>query len=72
MSRTATFSMERLLTAVVGGFLFWNAMPLSTSTPFRCRHLHAVMPCHAMSCHAMPRHACYAQACHAMPWIVLP
>lgn len=35
MSRTETFSMARLLAAAVGGFLFWNAAPLSTSTPFR-------------------------------------
>ena len=48
MSRTATFSMERLLTSIIGGFLFWNASPLSTSTPFRCGQLHD-SPCRAVS-----------------------
>lgn len=35
MSESVDFTMPRLLAAVIGGFLFWNAPALSTSTPFR-------------------------------------
>lgn len=35
LTRTEALSMPRLLAAVLGAFLFWNAGALSESTPFR-------------------------------------